>query len=248
MVGKGTRWAPTRPRSTRCASSSTACRMDGIVVIGEGEKDEAPMLSTASASATAAARGRRRGRSAGGHDAHGQGQAERTRGDRAVGAQDDVRPRPIVYMEKIAGADDIADLLDLDRALGRRSGARRGAPRQGRPRHRGRHARPPTKQEHRRGARVGARVRLISHGDVSAALLAVSDNSPVDVMFGIGGTPEGVISAAATKCSAAGSSGTCGRATTPSATPRSRPATTSTASSTRMSSSRATTASSPRPA
>ena len=47
---------------------------------------------------------------------------------------------------------------------------------------------------------VGARLRLISHGDVSASLLAVSDNSPVDVMFGIGGTPEGVISAAATKC------------------------------------------------
>ena len=51
---------------------------------------------------------------------------------------------------------------------------------------------------------AGARLRLISHGDVSASLLAVSDNSPVDIMFGIGGTPEGVISAAATKCLAGG--------------------------------------------
>ena len=47
---------------------------------------------------------------------------------------------------------------------------------------------------------AGARVRLIIDGDVSASLLAVSDNSPVDVLWGIGGTPEGVISAAAIKC------------------------------------------------
>ena len=46
----------------------------------------------------------------------------------------------------------------------------------------------------------GARVRLISDGDVSGALLAVSDRSPVDLLYGIGGTPEGVISAAAIKC------------------------------------------------
>src|SRR5256886_4914851 len=47
---------------------------------------------------------------------------------------------------------------------------------------------------------AGARVRLILDGDVSAALLAVSENSPVDLLWGIGGTPEGVISAAAVKC------------------------------------------------
>src|SRR5204862_441580 len=47
---------------------------------------------------------------------------------------------------------------------------------------------------------AGARVRLISHGDVSAALLAVTERSPVDLLWGIGGTPEGVISAASVKC------------------------------------------------
>ena len=47
---------------------------------------------------------------------------------------------------------------------------------------------------------AGARVRLIIDGDVSAAMLAVSDNSPVDILWGIGGTPEGVITAAAIKC------------------------------------------------
>ena len=46
---------------------------------------------------------------------------------------------------------------------------------------------------------AGARIRLITDGDVSAALLAVSDRSPVDLLWGIGGTPEGVISAAALK-------------------------------------------------
>ncbi len=47
---------------------------------------------------------------------------------------------------------------------------------------------------------AGARVRLIAHGDVSASLLAVTERSTVDLLWGIGGTPEGVISAAAVKC------------------------------------------------
>jgi fructose-1,6-bisphosphatase II len=47
---------------------------------------------------------------------------------------------------------------------------------------------------------AGARIRLIPHGDVSAALSAVTEGSPVDLLWGIGGTPEGVISAASIKC------------------------------------------------
>jgi fructose-1,6-bisphosphatase II len=47
---------------------------------------------------------------------------------------------------------------------------------------------------------VGARIRLIPHGDVSAALAAVSQDSAVDLLFGIGGTPEGVLAAAAIQC------------------------------------------------
>jgi fructose-1,6-bisphosphatase II len=60
------------------------------------------------------------------------------------------------------------------------------------------------RDRHREGIRemreAGARVRLITDGDVSAALLAVTDDAPVDLLWGIGGTPEGVISAAAIKC------------------------------------------------
>jgi fructose-1,6-bisphosphatase II len=47
---------------------------------------------------------------------------------------------------------------------------------------------------------AGARIRFIPHGDVSAALTAVTQGSPVDLLWGIGGTPEGVLSAAAIKC------------------------------------------------
>jgi fructose-1,6-bisphosphatase II len=110
-------------------------------------------------------------------------------------------PGPCVYMEKISGGEDVADLLDLDRPLGETLGlvAER----------RGKDIRDvmvvmldrPRNEDAMADVRnAGARLRLISHGDVSASLLAVSDNSPVDLMFGIGGTPEGVISAAATKC------------------------------------------------
>jgi hypothetical protein len=47
---------------------------------------------------------------------------------------------------------------------------------------------------------AGARIRFIPDGDVSAALLAVTERTPVDVLWGIGGTPEGVLAAAGIKC------------------------------------------------
>ena len=47
---------------------------------------------------------------------------------------------------------------------------------------------------------AGARIRFIPHGDVSASLIAVTQGSPVDLLWGIGGTPEGVLSASAIKC------------------------------------------------
>ena len=110
-------------------------------------------------------------------------------------------PGPCVYMEKIAGGPEVADLLDLDRPLPETLAL--VAERKGidirdvmvvmldRERHH---------EAMDKVRAAGARVRLILDGDVSAALLAVSDNSPVDLLWGIGGTPEGVISAAAIKC------------------------------------------------
>ncbi len=47
---------------------------------------------------------------------------------------------------------------------------------------------------------LGSRIRLISDGDVSAAIATADDDSGIDLMLGIGGAPEGVIAAAAMKC------------------------------------------------
>ncbi len=109
-------------------------------------------------------------------------------------------PGPCVYMEKMAGGEEIADLLDLDRPLpetlkliAERKGGSVGdvtVVMLDRPRH---------EDAMREVREAGARIRLITDGDVSAALLAVSDRSPVDLLWGIGGTPEGVLSAAALK-------------------------------------------------
>jgi fructose-1,6-bisphosphatase II len=110
-------------------------------------------------------------------------------------------PGPCVYMEKLAGGAEIADLLDLQRPLPetlRLIAERKGSDIRDvmvvmldRERH---------EEKMREVREAGARVRLILDGDVAASLLAVSDNSPVDVLWGIGGTPEGVISASAIKC------------------------------------------------
>jgi fructose-1,6-bisphosphatase II len=110
-------------------------------------------------------------------------------------------PGPCVYMEKLAGGAEIADLLDLERPLPemlRLIAERKGTDIRDvmvvmldRERH---------EEKMREVREAGARVRLILDGDVAASLLAVSDNSPVDVLWGIGGTPEGVISASAIKC------------------------------------------------
>ena len=111
-------------------------------------------------------------------------------------------PGPCVYMEKLAGSSEFADLppASTTRRGGRsaRVAERKQKPvgdvttiMLDRPRHEAAIA------EIRE---VGARIRLISDGDVSAALFAVSAEAGVDLLWGIGGTPEGVLSAAAIKC------------------------------------------------
>ncbi len=176
--------------------------MDGIVVIGEGEKDEAPMLFNG--------------------EEIGDGSPPRV--DIAVDPLEGTRlcarglpgalavialaergamfdPGPCFYMEKLVGGPEIADCLSLEEPIGevvQRVAKRRGVS--------------PTeittvildRERHNEGVRqireAGSRIRFITDGDVSAALLAVMDGTGVDLLWGIGGTPEGVISAAAIKC------------------------------------------------
>lgn len=110
-------------------------------------------------------------------------------------------PGPCVYMEKIAGGPEVADLLSLDEPLGdviRKVAERKGTPPEGVTvimLDRERHA-----EKVKEIREVGARIRFITDGDVSAALFAVTGSGAVDLLWGIGGTPEGVISAAAIKC------------------------------------------------
>src|ERR671927_405173 len=149
--------------------------MDGVVVIGEGEKDEAPMLyngehiGDGSPPEVDIAVDPLEGTEL---CAKGLPNAIATIALSERGTMFD--PGPCVYMMKMATSRDLAHLLDLDR-----------------PRH---------EDAMKEIREVGARIRLIPHGDVSAALVAVTEGSPVDLLYGIGGTPEGVLAAAAIKC------------------------------------------------
>ncbi len=202
MVGRGDKEGADQAAVDAMRDVLESVSMDGVVVIGEGEKDEAPML----------------------YNGEHIGDGSPPQVDIAVDPLEGTRltalgmpnalavialssrgtmfdPGPCVYMEKIAGGPEIADLLDLDRPLAETLGL--VAERKGtdirdvmvvmldRERH----------QEAMREVReAGARVRLITDGDVAASLLAVSESTAVDLLWGIGGTPEGVISAAAIKC------------------------------------------------
>ncbi len=176
--------------------------MDGTIVIGEGEKDLAPMLFNG--------------------ERVGTGQPPRV--DLAVDPVDGTRllaegrpdslavlaaapagtlfdPGPCVYMEKLVVGREAAEVVDLDRPLGDNLAAVARAL--------GRDVRDLTvmmldrdRHEDAKAAvrRSGARLSLITDGDVAGAVLAAWDQRPqVDVLYGIGGTPEGVTSACAVK-------------------------------------------------
>lgn len=202
LVGRGDKEAADQAAVDGMRHMLHSVQMDGLVVIGEGEKDEAPMLyngehiGDGSPPAVDIAVDPLEGTALA---ANGMPSAISVIALSERGTM--FNPGPCVYMEKIAGAPEIADLLDLDRPLEQTIGL--VAKRKqcdvsdvmvvvlDRPRH---------EQGIKAIRAAGARVRLIAHGDVSAALLAVTERSPVDLLWGIGGTPEGVISAAAVKC------------------------------------------------
>jgi fructose-1,6-bisphosphatase II len=176
--------------------------MDGVVVIGEGEKDEAPMLyngehiGDGSPPEVDIAVDPLEGTEL---CANGMPNAIATIALSDRGTMFD--PGPCVYMMKMATSRDLAHLLDLDRPIGEtlQMMAKEKDTSIGdivvimldRPRH----------EEMIADVRKsGARIRLIPHGDVSASLAAVTEGGPVDLLWGIGGTPEGVLSASAIQC------------------------------------------------
>ncbi len=175
--------------------------MDGVIVIGEGEKDDAPWL----------ANGERVG--------NGNGPAV----DVAVDPVDGTTltsngmpgalavialaergsmysPGSLVYMDKIAVGPESAGLVDLDAPVAvnlNRIAVAKGM---------GVHDltaiildRPRNLPYIQAVRAEGARIRLIQDGDVSAAIATAREDSGIDVLFGIGGSPEAVIAAAALK-------------------------------------------------
>jgi fructose-1,6-bisphosphatase II len=176
--------------------------MDGVVVIGEGEKDQAPMLYN----------GEKIGSGSGPEvdvavdplegtrlTAHGQPNAIAVIAVAERGTM--FFPGAAVYMDKIAVGAAAADAIDIEAPP--EENVRRVAKAKGlkpedvnvvvldRDRH---------QQLIAALREVGARVRLITDGDVAPSIAAARVQSTVDLLMGIGGTPEGVISAAAIKC------------------------------------------------
>lgn len=175
--------------------------MDGVVVIGEGEKDEAPMLYNGERVGT-------------GNPPEVDLAVDPIDGTRllaegrpgaiamiAIAPRDTMfNPGPVVYMMKwVVGADAVG-AVDIDAPIEdnlRRIAKAKGKPVNDlviimldRPRH---------EEMFAAVRRVGARLRLIMDGDVAAGLLAAMPDKPYDVALGIGGTPEGVATACAVK-------------------------------------------------
>ena len=202
LVGMGDKIAADQAAVDAMRVVLDTVQMDGVVVIGEGEKDEAPMLyngehiGDGSAPEVDIAVDPLEGTTL---TAKGMPSALSVIALSPRGTMFD--PGPCVYMQKLAGGPEVADLLDLDRPIGETIGLvaeRREIDVRDvmvvvldRPRH---------DDGIREIREAGARVRLIADGDVSAAMLAASRDTPVDLLWGIGGTPEGVIAAAALKC------------------------------------------------
>lgn len=176
--------------------------ISGTVVIGEGERDEAPMLFI----------GEKVGRGNGGHEidialdplegttvcATGK---ENSLSVIAMAESGNFLHAPDTYMWKIAVGPDCKGLIDIKRSATQNliavAEAKKCEVRDltavilDRPRH---------EDLIMEVRRAGARIRLIGDGDVSAAIATCEPDSGIDILLGSGGAPEGVLAAAALRC------------------------------------------------
>ncbi|MGA5502117.1 class II fructose-bisphosphatase [Streptomyces umbrinus] len=176
--------------------------MNGVVVIGEGEKDEAPMLYN----------GERVGDGTGpecdiavdpidGTTLTAKGMTNAIAVLAAADRGTMFDPSAVFYMDKLVTGPEAADFVDINAPVSvnirRVAKAKRVTPEDvtvvilDRPRHDG------IIKEIRE---TGARIKLISDGDVAGSILALREGTGIDLLLGIGGTPEGIISACAVKC------------------------------------------------
>lgn len=203
------RWVGRGDKNTADSAAVDAMRrlissvsMDGIVVIGEGEKDEAPMLYN----------GERVGDGVGPAcdvavdpidgttlTAKGMNNAISVIAVAERGAMYD--PSAVFYMEKLVTGPEAADVVDITAPVGenirRVAKAKRLSASEitvvilDRPRH---------EKLAREIREAGARIKFITDGDVAGAVEAARENTGIDLLMGIGGTPEGIIAACAMKC------------------------------------------------
>ncbi len=202
FMGRGDKEAADGAAVDAMRSQLSVVAMDGTVIIGEGEKDEAPMLFN--------------GEQIGNGEppkvdiavdpidgttltAYGQSNALAVIAASEGGTMFD--PGPCVYMNKIAVGPSAAGVVDIRKtptdnleAIADRINKRMSnltAVILDRPRH---------EDLIREVRSTGARIRLIPDGDVVGAISTAWPDAGADVLMGIGGTPEGVISAAALAC------------------------------------------------
>ncbi|MBS3899804.1 MAG: class II fructose-bisphosphatase [Dethiobacter sp.] len=201
LMGRGDKEAADQAAVDAMRNVFDTVDIDGIVVIGEGEMDEAPMLYIGEKVGT-------------GTEPNVDVAVDPLEGTNLVAkglpnalSVVAVAPRgcllhaPDVYMEKIAVGPRAKGCINLDASvLENLQAVAHALEREvqdltaiilDRPRH---------AQIIKEIRAAGARVKLISDGDVSAAIATAIDNTGVDILFGTGGAPEGVIAAVALKC------------------------------------------------
>ncbi|MEV0148499.1 MULTISPECIES: class II fructose-bisphosphatase [unclassified Nonomuraea] len=176
--------------------------MNGVVVIGEGEKDDAPMLFN----------GEQVGDGSGPECDVAVDPIDGTRLT-ALGMPDAVSviavsergsmydPSAVFYMEKLVTGPEAADVVDIEapvsaniQAVARAKGCSASDVTVvvlDRPRH---------EQLVKEIRETGARIKFIVDGDVAGAIMAARVGTGIDLMLGIGGTPEGIVAACALKC------------------------------------------------
>ena len=201
-VGRGDKNASDQAAVDAMRLLFNVVHMDGIVVIGEGEKDQAPMLYN----------GERLGTGnppvvdvavdpIDGTRLVARGEANALSVVAVVDRGAMFNPGPCMYMEKIATGREAGGSIDITAPIETNikivALAKRLAISEvtvmilDRPRH---------EEVVERVRKTGARVHLLSDGDVAGAITAARLGTGVDLLYGIGGTPEGVIAAAALKC------------------------------------------------
>jgi fructose-1,6-bisphosphatase II len=201
FMGRGDKEGGDRAAVDAMRLVLNSVEMDGIVVIGEGEKDEAPMLYNGEMLGT-------------GHEPQVDIAVDPIDGTRllALGKANSLatvavadrgsmfNPGPIVYMDKIAVGPEAKGSVDIEAPtpVNLRSVARA----------KGKDVRDLTvvvleRPRHDKLVadirKAGARIRLITDGDVAGALMTAWPDSGVDILMGVGGTPEGVLAACALK-------------------------------------------------